>query len=146
MNLKMRDLFNILVFPFFVFLFGYALDVGVPAYQVLEWPNRFVHFLGGLSAAVAVYFVWGLVKRFKWIVVSSWLVDLALVLISVLAITCIWELYEFFMDTFFLTHSQPNVADTMKDMIMGALGAMAFCLGWATKILYKHIKLKKVDL
>ncbi len=142
----MKDLFNILVFPFIVFLFGYALDVAWPTYQVITWPNRFVHFLGGLSAAVAVYFVWDLVKRFKWIVVSSWLVDLALVLISVMAITCAWELWEFFSDTYLGTLSQPNVSDTMKDMIMGSLGAAAFCMGWIVKSLYVRLKSKKVDL
>ena len=146
MTLKFKDLFNILVFPFFVFLLGYALDTGVPAYQVLGWPNRLVHFLGGLSAALAVYFVIDLVKRYNYITISNRLLDLLLIITSVLAIASVWEMWEFLSDTYLGTHSQPNVADTIKDMIMGALGAVVFCVEWSLKDLYKKLKPKKVDL
>lgn len=143
MTLKMRDLFNILVFPFIIFLLGYILELAVPIYQIITWPNRFVHFLGGLSAAVAAYFAWDLVKRFNWITVMYRWLDFILIIISVMAIAGFWEFWEFYSDTFYFTNAQPSVNDTMKDMIMGLLGAFAFCLGWEVKLLYKKLRAKK---
>jgi uncharacterized membrane protein YjdF len=139
----MKDIFNILIFPFFIYLLGFALEVGVPIYQVITWPNRFVHFLGGVSAAVAAYFILDLLKRNKLITVSSKWLDFALIIMAVMSIAGFWEFHEYFSDTYFFTHAQPSVEDTMKDMIMGTLGACTYCLGWYVKGRFKKLKAKK---
>ncbi len=45
-------------------------------------------------------------------------------IIFMLSIGLIWEFYEFFGDTFFGTNMQPNLEDTIYDMIFNVFGTL----------------------
>ncbi len=139
-DLKFRDLFNLLAFPFFVYMLGYALEAGWADYKVIFWPNRIVHFLGGLSIAVTAYFILQKIKNYNVIKTNTKLADFFLILFFVMSITVFWEFYEFLSDKYLFTSAQPSVADTMKDMFMGMLGAISFGVGWAVSYLFKPKK------
>ena len=49
----------------------------------------------------------------------------------------LWEVYEFLWDQIFGTLFQPSKADTIKDLIMGMLGGIVFC------VLFVRIRKKK---
>ncbi len=138
--LSIKFFVKMLSFPFFVYLLGYAWEVGWDNYHVFWWPNRLVHFLGGVSMAVMAYFILDLTKKWKWVNTANKLVDFFLILFFVMSTTVFWESYEFLSDKFFFTVAQPSVDDTMKDMFMGALGALVFGIGWFACSFFKKGK------
>lgn len=118
---------------FFVYLLGYAWDIGWDGYHTIWWPNRLVHFLGGVSTAIFGYYLLGLIKKFKLISTSNKIVDFFIILMFVMSITVVWEFYEYLSDLYLFTNAQPSVSDTMKDMFMGMLGAIVFGISWFFK-------------
>ena len=118
------------VFPFFVYMFGYSLQASWGDYQILGWPNRVVHILGGVSFAVVGYFVLDLAKKSKLVNTSNRFIDFILILFFVMSVSVFWEFWEFLSDKYLRTNSQSSVADTVKDMFMGMLGAVLFGFGW----------------
>ena len=125
MNLQIKDIIKILYAPFFVYMLGYTLEVAYPSYHILWWPNRLVHFLGGLSIAISVYYIFNLFKKADYIKTVNFVFDALIVILAVMSVTVVWEFYEFLSDTYLYTHSQPNVAD-----VMGMLGAAFFATAW----------------
>ncbi len=136
-QLSIKLFAKMLSFPFFVYLLGYAWEVGWDKYHVLWWPNRLVHFLGGVSMAVMAYFILDLIKKLKWVNNANKFVDFFLILFFVMSTTVVWEFYEYISDVFFFTVAQPSVDDTMKDMLMGMLGAIVFGIGWSVCNFFK---------
>ena len=124
----------------FVYLLGYAWDIGWDGYHTIWWPNRLVHFLGGVSTAIFAYYLLDLVKKFKLLNTLNKVVDFFIILIFVMSITVVWEFYEYLSDLYLLTNAQPSVADTMKDMFMGMLGAIIFGVSWAVCLFFRADK------
>lgn len=139
-HLSIKLFVKMLLPMFFVYLLGYAWDIGWDGYHTIWWPNRLVHFLGGVSTAIFGYYLLDLVKKFKFINTLNKVVDFFIILIFVMSITVVWEFYEYLSDVYLLTNAQPSVADTMKDMFMGMLGAIVFGIGWAKYIFFKKCK------
>jgi hypothetical protein len=141
-DLKISDILKIGAFPFFVFMLGYSLETGWTAYHnhILWWPNRVVHFLGGLSMAVSGYFILKLIKKWKLINASNRIIDFLIIFLFVSSITVFWEFYEFVSDKYFYTNAQPDVNDVMMDQIMGVLGAISFGIFWRIALLSKKLK------
>lgn len=140
---KIKDLLKIIAFPFFVYMLGYSLQASWDNYQVLWWPNRVVHLLGGLSFAVVGYFILDIFKKLKWISTSSKVVDFFIILFFVMSVAVLWEFREFLSDKYLHTNSQISVADTIKDMFMGMVGAVLFGVGWFFKLILRT-KLGKI--
>lgn len=132
MSFKIKDIITMAAAPFFVFMAGYYLDQFTAAYQILEWPNRLMHFLGGLSITVPIFIVLKWAKANKFISTSSHWVDFLLLVMGAMFVATFWEYHEYIHDTYFpsLHLAQPSVDDTMKDMVMGMLGSITFVLGW----------------
>lgn len=118
-------------------MLGYSLEVGSDLYHVLWWPNRMVHFLGGLSMAVSGFFILDLAKKWKMVNTANKIVDFLIILLFVMSITVLWEFYEFISDRYFYTNAQPTVYDTMMDQVMGVLGAVFFGVCWLAVRLFK---------
>lgn len=85
--------------------------------------------------AVVGYFILDLIKKRKIISVSNKFIDFGLIFIFVVSVSVLWEFWEFLSDKYFLTNSQISIADTMKDMFMGMLGAFLFGVGWFFKLI-----------
>lgn len=116
-------------FPLAVFLtHGYCSHV-LNAYE--RWPAIDIplHFLGGLSItyfAAGVLRVWT-ERRFirRPDPILRWILLLALAFTAAV----LWEFAEWTSDRFLGTHCQMNdLGDTLLDLLMGVLGALAFLL------------------
>lgn len=129
-KIQVADILKISLFPFAVFIVAYAFNLFYNPYSVPWGLNTLFHFLGGLSMAISGFFILNLAKNYKKIATASIFVDFILIINFALAMAVVWEFYELISDTYFFTHSQLSNVDTMKDLIMGGLGALFFCLAW----------------
>jgi uncharacterized membrane protein YjdF len=132
MKFEIQHLLKMSAGPFFVFMLGFYLENFVPLYQNHEWPNRVVHYLGGFSIAIPIFLVLLFFKSNKLIITASKYLDYLIVLVSAISVAVFWEFYEFAMDIYAPSKylAQPSVDDTMKDMLMGLLGALTFIVIW----------------
>lgn len=146
MNLKIKDILKMAAAPFVVFMVSYYLDHFTSVYRVFEWPNRLMHFLGGLSISVPIYFTLKWAKANKFISTSNKWFDFILIVISAMCVASLWEFHEYFHDKYFPGPflAQPSVDDTMKDMIMGMLGSMMFVLTWWISGFFKKAEVSEV--
>ncbi|MEK7680621.1 MAG: hypothetical protein AAB348_01045 [Patescibacteria group bacterium] len=128
MKFEIEDLIKIVIFPFIVFIFSYTLAI-FNVYDFYLWLNRFAHFLGGLGMAISGYYILNLAKRAGYLKINRILIDAALIVFFVMTAAVVWEFYEYLSDVYLFTHSQPNVADVIKDQFMGMLGAVFFAIG-----------------
>ncbi len=82
-----------------------------------------MHFLGGFwVGGMAIWFYLFNTKINKMIVVPSWAKKLIFYLIATMAVSLIWELFEFSLDTFVVSRTN-DIIDTLSDLFMDALGA-----------------------
>jgi xanthine/uracil permease len=100
-----------------------------PAF-LLDYADIPLHLLGGFIAAAifvaVIHFFFDfftLRKLPKFFAMLSIMGFVALVTIS-------WEIFEYFSDRYFGTMVQLSIGDTLKDMIVGLLGALPIALAW----------------
>ena len=104
------------------YLFGLALDL-YDLYPFLDIPT---HFLGGVAIT---YFYRSAIHNSQKI-----FGEIPLPIQIIFAFTCtgttiiLWEFYENIMDYFLHTHMVLGLADTLKDMFLGLLGALVLTL------------------
>jgi hypothetical protein len=120
--------------PLLVFLAHVVGDRVIDVYSV--WPDADVpmHFAGGLSFA---FFASGCIRALTaGAPKSSRLVVLELVLAGSLTATAavLWEFAEFALDHTVGTTLQVSLANTMQDMALGLLGAVAFLVVRARRL------------
>lgn len=86
------------------------------------WLSPFMHLLGGFAMGIGLYTVYrDLRTRLKLAIKPRWLFGL-LFLSTIAFVTVLWEAYELYIHVVFLADVQPNVADTVADMLLGILG------------------------
>ena len=115
-------------FPLLVFISHLFVSRILHLYEI--WPSTDVpmHFLGGVSIAFFVSRSFQLLPR-KEVDRSRVLLQELLLVGSITATTTVfWEFAEFIFDQAFLTNIQVSLANTMKDMAMGILGAISLIL------------------
>lgn len=89
--------------------------------------------------AISGFFILNLAKNYKKITTAGIFIDFILIINFAMAMAVVWEFYELISDTYFFTHSQLSNVDTMKDLIMGGLGALFFCLAWLIRRLVARL-------
>jgi hypothetical protein len=105
-----------------LYLFGLVLGV-YDRYPPLDIPT---HFLGG----VAITYFYRFAIRNSQALVG----DIPFPIQGILAFTCtgttiiFWEFYENILDFLFQAHNVLGLADTIKDMLMGLLGALVLTI------------------
>ena len=129
-KVQISDILKISLFPFVVYVVANAFNRLYSGYHILWWLNVLFHFLGGFSMASSGYLILNLEKNYKKIKTANIFVDFILIINFVIALAVLWEVHELISDIYFLTTSQVSNLDTMKDLIMGGLGALFFCLLW----------------
>lgn len=97
-------------------------------FYIIYHVDTFSHFLGGLTIAYCVYQIISLLQKKSWLVIEKNIIRVGIIVMSVTTVAVFWEFYEFISDQFFGTLMQPSLADTMKDLCIGMVGALVFCL------------------
>ncbi|MEK7532748.1 MAG: hypothetical protein AAB579_04085 [Patescibacteria group bacterium] len=127
-TLSVRNLITLGMAPFFVYLLNYVL---LNFTQAMYWPipvDTPMHALGGLAIAYSAAHATRLLEKNNKLVIKSMLVKIFIILATVVFAAVVWEFYEFLHDYFFGTSYQTTNADTMKDLFMGLLGGLVFCV------------------
>lgn len=137
MVLSINDLIYLGLFPFIVL----SLDVILCAFWLdwyIKWSvDTLLHFLGGLSIAYSAGYALNILQKKNLLTVNSRLAK-AIIIIGVVTLTAVlWEVYEFMSDELLRTYYQTNIADTMKDLIMGLYGGTIYCIIHWRKLLNK---------
>ena len=133
MPLKIKDIIKICIFPYAVFIVADSFYRYYEHYDDFWWINILFHFLGGLSITISGFFILDMAKRFDLIKTKSIFIDAFLLTCFVMSVATAWEFYEFFADRYLNTlgfHGPITYTDTIKDLIMGTLGVIFFCLAW----------------
>ena len=100
----------------------YLLGLAFHLYDLFPPLDVPTHFLGG---AAITYLYRSTIKNSQ-----PFAGDVPLGVQVLLALTCtgtttvLWEFYEYIMDTYFGGRMMLGLADTLKDMLMGLLGAL----------------------
>lgn len=138
-KIKISDIVKISSSPFLVYIVSHSLNLIYNPENVWWWPNILFHFMGGFSMAISGYFILALAKKYNKINTAGIFVDFILIINFVVAMAVVWEFYELISDTYFFSHSQLSNADTMRDMILGGVGALFFCLFWLLRRLIARL-------
>lgn len=109
-------------FPLLVFcVHGAAVQSGL--YHSITHFDSIMHFAGGLAAAFSIYGMLSLAQERDFIRLGDHRALRLLVIGLVAVVTIGWELLEFLLDTYVGTEWQGSIADTIKDQLLGVLGA-----------------------
>lgn len=109
-------------------LAGFVMHVSGHAfglYAAFAWYDKTLHVLIPFAVVLVLH---GLSRATPWIWDWSRVTALqaGVFLFSMtLTVATLWEIFEFGMDSVFGTEEQNGLADTMWDLVMGAVGALA---------------------
>lgn len=129
MDFVFKNLPRATIFLLIVVFGVHAWALNHAGYFRFWWLDIILHFLGGLM--LGLFFLWffyvsGHVAKPEW----PWYVFLVMISGFVLFMGVQWEFFEFLFDTFVakrasLPLAQLGVRDTMSDLFMGWMGALA---------------------
>ena len=123
-----RDIIMISIFPFLVEMINITSYSLFPLQSEKYQVENYLHFLGGLSITFSTGYVLRLLEKNGLVTIKNRLLKALQIIAVVMMIAVLWEIYEFTSDTFLGTDFQPNNFDTMKDLILGTLGGIFYCL------------------
>jgi len=127
---QLKDMIKLGISPFLVFMLNYsAYHLYAGLYEKFS-ADTLLHFLGGLSIAYSAYQAIYLAEKNDWMMIKKPYLKAFIIIATVILAAVVWEMYEFSSDQFLGTNYQPSNADTMKDLIMGMLGGIIFCLSF----------------
>lgn len=96
-------------------------------YATFRWLDTPMHFFGGLAISYSSYYLFAhLEMKGELKAVPSVKMFLALAITALAAV--LWEFSEYASDSLLGTVMQPSIIDTLKDLMMGLLGATAITL------------------
>ena len=128
MNYKI--IIKLLYLPFLVYVFNNTVQSLALNFYYIYSVDTLSHFLGGLSIAYSINYALTLIEQKKWITIKKNFLRATIIIGAVMTTAVLWEFYEFIYDVLALgTAMQPSVADTIKDLCMGMIGAIVFGAG-----------------
>lgn len=132
-----------LIYLIFVFIAQFLGSV-VNLYSKIVWYDLFAHTISGfLSGYVAIY-LFNQLGHYKE---KNLLFQITYILGLVFFIAGFWEICEFSFDQILGSNTQhaieTGVADTMEDMIVAAIGGLAFVIFYSYEVLRDKILLTR---
>ncbi|MEF8835152.1 MAG: hypothetical protein V5A76_03260 [Candidatus Thermoplasmatota archaeon] len=104
-------------------LFLYAAGESLGFQGQFVWWNTFTHLIGGITVGslilIYLFYLDEISENFH---IPTNMIPI-LVLTFILSVSVLWENFEFFIDGFFGTMLQPNLVNTIFDMIANTIGA-----------------------
>lgn len=128
MPLTPKDLFKLSILPFLTYMFDNIFQAFAEKYYILYSVDTLSHFLGGFSIAFSVNYSLSLIKKRGWLLIKKDTIQTGIIVASVTMFAVVWEFYEFTSDYLSGSAMQPSSADTIKDLCMGMIGALVFCV------------------
>ena len=122
----LKQLFEILKFPLLV-LVAHVLATVLNWYAI-DYFDKLMHTLGGMSIAVSAFSTYTLLHKRKWVGTNHSLVVAVTVVAVVVFAAVAWEWMEFLIDTFAGSRMQISLTDTMGDLLAGTLGGTLISL------------------
>lgn len=123
-----KNILKLGLFPFLVYLANNAIETFAQSFYLIYSVDTLSHFLGGLSIAYSANYALSLMEKKNWIHIKKTILRIGIIVSTVMTFAVLWEFYEFTSDQFLGTAMQPNSADLIKDLSMGMLGAIIFCV------------------
>ena len=132
------------IYVMFIFL-AHFLGSIVNLYYKIYWYDSFTHFLSGIVTAFLATYLLVLFKKYDR---KSLLFNILFILGISFLVAGLWEMFEFISDKLFDKDAQnvltTGVDDTMKDMIVAALGTILYCILYVyEECENKYIAIKK---
>lgn len=125
---------------FYIFIFiAEFLGCIVNLFKYISWFDTLSHFVSGIY-----FFLIGikLLKMMNKYDKNNKLFNILFAVMTALSSACIWEIFEFGIDTLFNMNLQHNidtgVVDTMIDMIACTVGSLISGITYYLKTYYKH--------
>lgn len=132
-NEYLRFIYNIYVF---LLLF---LGCIVNLYAKIYFYDSIAHFLFGVASSIFAIYI---LKQFNKYTKKDTIFNISYILIITLALSALWEIFEFINSKIFSLDVQhvltTGVNDTMKDIILAFLGSLLFST-------FYHYKIKTND-
>lgn len=132
-NFTARDLFRVALFPYLVYMLNVALISLFPSESEALHLDIPLHLLGGISVAMSINYLSRWLEASRLVIIRHRFYRALLIVAMVTLVAVLWEWYEFLHDHFFGSRFQPSKADTMKDLLMGMLGGILFCISLVKK-------------
>lgn len=121
-NLKKEIFLKLAVILYIIAALNFLADY-FHLYYILWWFDILMHFLGGFwVGGMVLWFYFFNIRINKKFSVSNRTGKLLLYFAAVLAVSVVWELFEFSLDTFVVSRTN-DIMDTLSDLFMDALGA-----------------------
>jgi hypothetical protein len=118
--------------PLVVFVVHVILDRGLGAYDAQPWLDLPMHVCGGMAVAYVIRTALRRLADPAGEADPSISGDL-LIVTGTATVAILWEFAEFGVDRMLGTTLQGGLPDTMKDLAMGLLGAVALAIGGAIR-------------
>ena len=119
------------IYIIFIFL-AHFLGSIVDLYHKVYWYDSLTHFLSGIVIAFLASYLLVIFKKYDK---KSILFNILFILGISFVVAGVWEIFEFTSDKIFGKDAQnvltTGVDDTMKDMIVAALGTLLYCTLYA---------------
>lgn len=125
----MKQFFSIFFAPFAV-LTAFLIFTFAGGFNVWPWFDNVFHFTGGISVAVSASMILNVWDKSRSL--NVWPSIFVIVSMAIFAAVA-WEVMEFILDYTTGSVHQPSNFDTMKDLILGTLGATIFALIYKLK-------------
>lgn len=114
----------LIAFAVFLHIAGYAQGLYILLYPYYD---KIAHFISSITVAVLAFVSILLINRFSCTKLARWQIFFYIVIFT-MAIGAFWEIYEYLMDTFFVSFLtkplQHGLDDTMIDLIFDLIGAL----------------------
>lgn len=121
-NLKKETFLKLAVVLYIIAALNFLADY-FHLYFILWWFDMPMHFLGGFwVGGMALWFYFFNTRVNNKLTAFNRAKKLIFYLAAVMAVSLIWELFEFSLDTFVVSRTN-DIIDTLSDLFMDALGA-----------------------
>ena len=122
----LKQLLKIFTFPLIVLIVHILATV--LNWYAIDYFDKLMHTLGGMSIAVSAFGTYALLHKRKWVGTNHSLVVAVTVVAVVVFAAVAWEWMEFLIDTFAGSRMQISLTDTMADLLAGTLGGTLISL------------------
>jgi uncharacterized membrane protein YjdF len=110
---------------FIALMFCLHVAGGIRGFYDSYYPyyDKVAHFIFGITISMLVFIGVLLLDQCRGMNLSRWMI-VGFTVIFAMAMAGFWEIYEWTVDTFFGTHLQNGLDDTMLDMIFCLIGSI----------------------